>query len=183
MGRNKKTIIIQTILFIAVLALDMLTKILLDGKDIVIIKNIVSFTSSHNTGAAFSIFSNQLAFLIVFTCLFLGVIVVLDIFYKGKKNWWYYTAYAFILAGGIGNLIDRIFLGYVRDFINLEFIHFAIFNVADSFLTIGVILIAVYVLFFMEKKQENKNLKEKKIEKENKEEEIENIKQNNPKQD
>jgi signal peptidase II len=61
-----------------------------------------------------------------------------------------------IIAGGIGNIIDRVKFGYVRDFVYLEIIDFAVFNVADSCLTIGCILIIIYVLwdFFSTTKKE-----------------------------
>ena len=61
-----------------------------------------------------------------------------------------------VLGGTLGNMIDRIFLGYVRDFICLEFINFPVFNVADSCLVIGVILYCVYYVFLWDKKENKK---------------------------
>ena len=67
-----------------------------------------------------------------------------------NKTKLYNVAYVFILAGAFGNAIDRTFLGYVRDFIKLDFINFPVFNVADSLLVVGVILLAFYIIFHKE---------------------------------
>ena len=65
-----------------------------------------------------------------------------------------------IISGAVGNMFDRIFLGYVRDFINLEFMNFAIFNIADCALTIGIGLLVIYVLFFDTETKITKDKKE-----------------------
>ncbi len=57
-------------------------------------------------------------------------------------------ALSMVLGGGIGNMIDRVRLGYVVDFFHVDFVEFAVFNVADSFITVGAILLIVYVVFF-----------------------------------
>ena len=59
-----------------------------------------------------------------------------------------------MMGGAIGNLIDRLFLGFVRDFINFDFITFPVFNFADVALTIGIFLMIVYILFFYSKESE-----------------------------
>jgi signal peptidase II len=64
---------------------------------------------------------------------------------------------AFVLGGAVGNLIDRIFLGGVRDFIRFDFFDFPVFNIADSFLTVGCVMLAVFILFLYRPKGENKN--------------------------
>ena len=61
------------------------------------------------------------------------------------------TALVLILGGGVGNLIDRIRLGYVVDMFNLEFIHYPVFNVADCCIVVGAVLAVVYYLWFYEK--------------------------------
>jgi signal peptidase II len=69
-----------------------------------------------------------------------------------------------ITGGAIGNIVDRIALGYVRDFVYFELIDFAVFNLADSFLTIGTILLLIYVIFFFGKEEEAiKKAKEAKV--------------------
>jgi len=75
--------------------------------------------------------------------------VLLIIEFKLKiNNFWYKAAFILIFSGAMGNFIDRVFFGYVRDFIKLDFINFAIFNIADSALTIGTICAFIYVLFY-----------------------------------
>ncbi|MEG0785459.1 MAG: signal peptidase II, partial [Christensenella sp.] len=61
------------------------------------------------------------------------------------------TAMIFIAGGAIGNLIDRVAQGYVTDMLQFSFVNFAVFNVADCFVTIGAVLLGVYVLWFWDK--------------------------------
>lgn len=118
-----------------------------------------------NTGAAFSLFTGKTIALVVFTFVLLGIMIFVD--YKIKtKNTWFYTGMILFYAGGIGNLVDRLFLGYVRDFIYFTFFP-TVFNLADVFLVVGVILIMVYILFYYNKekqgKQEDKDVDQEKI--------------------
>ncbi|MBU0547493.1 MAG: signal peptidase II [Candidatus Omnitrophica bacterium] len=108
-----------------------------------LIKNFLYITLVHNRGAAFGILKNQL-FLFVIISFF----VILFIFFnlKIKKNpFLFKVALSLILAGAIGNLIDRLRFGYVIDFLDFRF--WPVFNFADSALTIGVILLSWELLF------------------------------------
>ena len=97
----------------------------------------------HNRGAAFGILKNQLAFFILVT---LAAIVMIALSLKGKEKCRLYKiGLAFMLAGAIGNLVDRVFFGYVIDF--LDFRVWPVFNVADSFVTIGAVLFGWVTLF------------------------------------
>ena len=118
-------------LAVVFILLDMLTKKLFDNKYIAVIDGIVSITSSHNTGAGFSIFSNQTVLLIAITASFLVIFALFNIFGKFKLSHLYLISTTLIFSGAIGNLIDRLMLNYVRDFIYFEIINFPIFNVAD----------------------------------------------------
>ncbi|MBO5884646.1 MAG: signal peptidase II, partial [Clostridia bacterium] len=102
--------------------------------------------SSHNYGAAYGIFSGQTVLLIIVSIIMLGLIIAYNWFHK-KKTILYCVSLGLICGGAIGNLIDRIFLGYVRDFIRFSFFNFN-FNIADACLTIGVIMFAVYLIFY-----------------------------------
>ena len=136
--------------FALLVALDMVTKVITDKLDISIIEGVLSFSSVYNKGAAWSMFSNYTVILAVASLVFVCVAVIFDCKTKLRKTGLYNVAYVFILAGAFGNAIDRFFLGYVRDFIKLEFINFPVFNVADSLLVVGVILLAFYIVFYKE---------------------------------
>lgn len=119
--------------------LDQITKFLSSGKTI-FITEFFSFTYAENTGGAFSIFQNYNFAFILFS--FFALFFLLTYF----KD--YPLPISFILAGLFGNLCDRLFLGFVRDFISVG--SFPIFNIADSANTIGVFLL-LYVFWKEEK--------------------------------
>ena len=98
-----------------------------------------------NTGAAFSILENQQWLFAVITLVVIGAAIwYLSKHIKGSV--WLLSALSLIIAGGIGNFIDRMRQGFVVDMFQLDFINFAIFNVADSYLTIGVLVLIVMML-------------------------------------
>lgn len=109
------------------------------------IPNLVSLTYLQNRGAAFSILQDQ-QLLFAFITL---VVVVGAIWYLHKHmedSFWMVLGLTLIIAGGLGNFIDRISQGFVVDMFHLDFINFAIFNVADSYLTVGVIILLLAML-------------------------------------
>lgn len=118
---------------------------------------IINLSYCENTGAAFSIFKDKLPFLIIITSLFILFGLYLIIFKKIKNPAIVYSV-ALVIAGGIGNLIDRIFRGYVIDYIEIRIFRFAIFNFADCCVVIGAILLLIFTIFF--DKQENNKLQE-----------------------
>lgn len=132
-------------------ALDLVTKVLassnLGVQGVTLIPNLIDFIYTENSGAAFGMLSNNVWFLIGFTGVFLIIFIVFDIF-NHSNNWFYRLGYVMVLAGAIGNLIDRIAFGFVRDFIAISFFPF-IFNVADIFITVGTVLLMIYVIFYM----------------------------------
>jgi signal peptidase II len=101
---------------------------------------------SQNTGIAFSLFDNQADLLTLINTVVIAAIIFF--FYKSQQKLNISKlGYIFIIGGGLGNLIDRYFRSYVVDFINPTFVDFAIFNLADCFLNIGVLLIIWEMLF------------------------------------
>ena len=111
------------------------------------INGFMSFYHTRNTGAAFSMLSNNRWVFMVMS--FVSMIIITALLVKEYKRHKLMTvSLAMVLGGGIGNMIDRVRLGYVVDFFKTEFIDFAIFNVADCFVTVGAILLAVYVIFY-----------------------------------
>ena len=93
-----------------------------------------------NRGAAFSILQDQKYFFVILTVLVIGAALVYLV-KNYQKSLWLVLSLVLIISGGIGNFIDRVHLGYVVDMVQLDFIDFAIFNVADSYLTVGVLLL------------------------------------------
>ena len=143
--------IISIFSFVLLLVLDLVTKAVFEAKNITLIKGVFSIFSTHNTGAGFSIFSNQTTFLLIVTSVFLVLFTLFLVFEKDRKTnlWW--ISIALIYSGAIGNMIDRLMFGYVRDFLYFELINFPIFNVADVCLTVGIVLFAINFLFLQPK--------------------------------
>ena len=101
-----------------------------------------SLTYLRNHGAAFSILQNQQWLFTILTVVVIGAAIVYLVKHV-KDSLWLLLSLVLIIAGGIGNFIDRLCLGYVVDMVQLDFMDFAIFNVADSYLTVGVLLLII----------------------------------------
>lgn len=107
-------------------------------------KDVLHFTYAKNEGAAFGMLSNHRWVFMVFSAIaIIGLLIYL--FYFRPKSRWIQIPLAMIIGGGIGNMIDRCWLGYVIDFIDFRLINFAIFNVADSFVTVGAFILMGYL--------------------------------------
>ena len=110
------------------------------------------FTYVQNKGAAFSMLSGKHGLLSVISVVFcIGVIAYVIV--KKPKNKLLCTALALLFGGALGNAWDRIFYGYVVDFIQTTFVNFAIFNIADIAVTVGAALLVLYAAFFEEKEK------------------------------
>ena len=139
------------IMIIAAVALDQWTKYLavthLQPIDTMpLIEDIFHLTYLENRGAAFGMLSNhRWVFMILSTVSILLILVWL--FKEKPKSWWIRSSAAMIIGGGIGNMIDRVALGYVVDFIDVRAIDFYVFNVADSFVCVGCGMILVWTLY------------------------------------
>lgn len=141
--------IILTILVILVdfFSKYMVSKLMTVNETINLIDNFFRITYVKNTGAAFSIFSNNTILVIIISIVVIGFL--LFYIYKNKgNNKLENVSYAFILGGAIGNLIDRLVYGYVIDFLDFEILSYdaPIFNLADTFIVIGVILFLINTL-------------------------------------
>ena len=111
-----------------------------------IIKNIFHLTYVENRGAAFGMFqNNQIIFVVV---ALIACIFGLYYLYKKELNLLGKTAIIFIISGAIGNLIDRIRLGFVVDYFDFRIIWDYVFNIADVFVVVGTILLCIYIIFF-----------------------------------
>ena len=145
------------IIIILIVIGDQLTKGLIQqsmvlNQSIPVWDGIFSITYIHNTGAAFSMLAGKTQVLALFQVIIIGVILGYYILKGRRSHPLLRISLAMIVAGGIGNLIDRLTLGYVVDFLDIHF--WPIFNVADIGVSAGCVLLAGYV-FFIEGKEKS----------------------------
>jgi len=114
-------------------------------ENIAIIPGVIGLTRVENTGAAFSILADQRWLLAAIA--FLAAIVFVFILLRYNEGFWGALGLAAVLGGTVGNMIDRIFSGHVIDMFRTEFIDFAIFNIADIFITLGALTFCVYFIY------------------------------------
>lgn len=126
------------------------------NQSVPVLQDIFHITYIQNNGAAFSILQGKQPFLIGITMVF--IIVLLVLIWRNKKNghWSFLVSLTLITAGGIGNLIDRIFLGSVVDFLDFRF--FPIFNLADICVVCGSGILFLYLLYWEPKLNAKKKL-------------------------
>jgi len=136
-----------------VLILDQVTKLwarnTLPGAPIVVWKDVFSLRLIYNTGASFGIFQNKTLALTVFSIV--GMMAIAAFYFilpKEKKMRPMRLTLSMILAGGIGNIIDRIAMGKVTDMFSFDLIHFPVFNVADIGVTCGAIVMCILWIFY-----------------------------------
>jgi signal peptidase II len=164
---------VELILIFGLIFFDLLSKQLISinigyGDNVVLIKDFLYISYIRNYNAAFgsdfglsNIFGQNgtKVFFIIITFVMLAIFIFLLIKWQNRRLF-IRVMVALIIAGGIGNLYDRVFLGYVRDFISIVFLgadlwilgtEFAIFNFADSFLSIGMIGFLIYMLFMYDR--------------------------------
>ncbi|MEG1510137.1 MAG: signal peptidase II [Clostridia bacterium] len=154
------------ILFGDLISKEFIVKYLVDlpNQSAVILDGIYNFTYVKNYGATFGIFEGNSLFLIALTVV-VCIVIIGFLGYKRDTNKLFRYSLLMCLGGALGNLYDRIIFGYVRDFIDYAFldtffgINFAIGNVADIFLLVGVLMFIVYLVF--EFKESDISLKKK----------------------
>ena len=148
MINNIQTKLYFLTLSIFIVLIDQFTKYLMFyNKKIFINKDFLLFKLDFvkNYGAAFNIFSGSTIFLSLIS-IFFSILLIYLIFRKNTLNSFDLYSYSFILGGTIGNGIDRIYKGFVVDFINLNIINFPVFNIADISINIGFIFL-LYNIF------------------------------------
>ncbi len=151
---------------VLIVLFDQLTKLIVLSEltkvsTVELFEKVFYFTYCENTGAGFSIFAEHTEVLaIVSACVI--VAMILYVVLKKPQSRMLLTALTFLVGGAIGNLIDRVRLGFVVDFLDFRLIDFPIFNVADCFVTIGAALLIIYILFI-----DGKDAKKEKINEDN----------------
>ena len=153
---NKKILFtIDAVIITILLLLDQFTKHLAvvhlkDQPAIPLIKDVLELDYLENRGVAFGMFQNQRFMILLVGIIFLAFILFFMFRMPvNKKFITLHIVFSCIIAGGIGNMIDRVVLGYVVDFISFVLIHFPIFNVADCYVVCATIVLFIVFLFVL----------------------------------
>ena len=150
---------IYELIILLLVGIDQLSKILAlkylkNVESIPIIQNMFHLTYVENRGAAFGMFqNNQIIFVIV---ALVASIYGLYYLHKNKVNILGKVSILLIISGALGNLIDRVRLGFVVDYFDFRIIWEYVFNIADIFVVLGTILLCIYILFYDDNKEKQK---------------------------
>jgi len=145
---------------ILVLALDQISKLIVEhrlpmGVPVTVIPGFFNLFYTRNTGGAFGLFSGASTILLVVGII--AVVILVVVFFRSRyRNATIRTSLALLLAGALGNIIDRVRLGYVIDFIQLHIsnrFYWPMFNIADTSVVVGAVLILVFVFTHKEKEK------------------------------
>lgn len=138
-------IISMLLVLIDVLSKELIIRSLSLNESIILIKNFLKITYIKNTGAAFGILSNNILLLIGITIILVAYLTKELVKSKSNVN---IISYVLIISGAFGNLIDRVFRKYVIDFISFTLFgrEMAVFNIADTFITIGIFLLIFNII-------------------------------------
>lgn len=147
-------------IILLLVTLDQVTKLFLMDKSYSIIENIVSIEPKLNDGAAFSSLKGQRVFFVIFTVLALFLMLYILVTKKWSSNNFFRLTLSIMLGGVIGNFIDRMFIGAVRDFLYLKPFNF-VCNVADIAITIACVMFVIYIFFIRDKEEINEKQKKK----------------------
>ena len=117
------------------------------GESIPVIQGVFHLTYVRNTGAAFNLFEGMSMFLQIVT--FFALVFAVWFMEKHlQRHWTLLLSMILIISGGAGNLLDRLFLGYVTDLFEFRLIHFPVFNVADIAICVGCFILVLYTFVF-----------------------------------
>lgn len=135
--------IIGIILFIII---DQILKVLC-ARDLMLIDGVLKFSNIQNTGGAFGIFNSNIIMMIILNIILIVLMIRFILIRREYMNRKVYIGLLFLIAGGISNLIDRIFRGYVVDYIDFtQVVNFPVFNLADIVLVVGWFLLIIGIL-------------------------------------
>lgn len=133
---------------VACILLDQITKFCFEGMETSLIGNFLWITSTRNEGAAFSMLEGARWWFVAFSFVAMAVLLFVIFARKISEKPLFVVSIALVFGGIVGNLIDRIAFGYVRDFIDFRFSGFAIFNFADSVLCVGCALLVLFLILW-----------------------------------
>lgn len=142
----------EIIVFISIVIIDQFTKVWVNralalGGSVPVWEGVFHITNVHNTGAAWGMLSGGRILFLIFTPIFCGLLIWFFIKKRSRVNVFGRLCLTLLVAGAVGNFIDRIALSYVRDMFDFCLIRFPVFNVADSAITIGACMLVFDTLF------------------------------------
>ena len=148
---------LHAVVLALLIAIDQITKyfvrLCVQGNPVTLIKDVFSFYYHDNRGSVWGIMQGKVDFLLIVSIILF--IILIYVYVKMPKQREYYPLFwilVFLFAGGVGNTIDRLFLGYVTDFLYFELINFPIFNIADCYITVCAFL--TIILMFTKYREE-----------------------------
>ena len=126
-------------------------------QSIPVIPDFFHLTYLHNYGAGFSMLQGKRVFLLILTLAVALLVLAVLYWQRGKISKFYYVSMGFFLGGALGNFVDRLFLGYVVDYLSFIFgsYHFPVFNLADMAVSIGAVVTMIYILLWNPKFSNN----------------------------
>lgn len=149
--KNKKILLIIFIILISICIDQIVKQIVIKNvfnSSIQIIKGVLNFTYVENTGGAYGIGSNNILIFIIINIIILGILMKFAISKREEIDTISLIAISLIIAGGMGNLIDRVARGYVVDFVDINpVLKYPVFNIADIFVVTGCIVIAIELIY------------------------------------
>lgn len=158
-------VVVALICSALIVAVDQISKYLIvenlqqEGNSVTVINGLLDFTLSYNDGMALGIGSSAFRWVFVAIMVIVGGILIYLMFNPKYKNTLFLTASALIIGGGVGNAIDRVINGYVVDFLALSFFP-PICNFADYAITVGTVLLLIYVIFIYGKEDKKNPINE-----------------------
>ncbi|MBQ7706629.1 MAG: signal peptidase II [Lachnospiraceae bacterium] len=170
MKEKKIKIMFLPIIFVALLtSIDQLTKYIIKSKFVLfeskeVIKNIFAITYIHNEGAAWGVMKGgRIFFLILTSLVVVGCFYILYNIIGNRKYIMLTICIITLISGAVGNMIDRFEYGYVIDFLDFKMINFPVFNVADIYVTVSMIVVLVLMIFVYKEEDINYMLGKKAI--------------------
>ncbi len=149
--KNKNILLIIFIILISICIDQIVKQIVIKNvfnSSIQIIKGVLNFTYVENTGGAYGIGSNNILIFIIINIIILGILMKFAISKREEIDTISLIAISLIIAGGMGNLIDRVARGYVVDFVDINpVLKYPVFNIADIFVVTGCIVIAIELIY------------------------------------
>ena len=153
--KENKKMLILFIVILLVLIDQIIKQVIVNSlynESIIFIKGLINFTYVENTGGAFGIGRNSVIVFILANIIIIGCLIKIILSKNNSLNLLSLLSMAFIISGGIGNLIDRIFRGFVVDYIDINPIFkYPVFNLADIFIVLGCIVLAIELIINKEK--------------------------------